>query len=262
VKATQNQEGIRKIMNIGNIRGTEKPAEQAQGFYIEKNALISEAVSRLTVKIHDYKKKHGKKSIVLTGCSTANGTTMLAINLSVALARSGSRTLFIDADMRTQVKHKSRMADWGLRDVICGFYKSEDIVKPTGISRLYFMPSGNHAEDPTLLLCSGEASEFIDRISAEYDFVIIDCPAVTVAPEASALFLNVDGIILVCALNRTTKKQLQSAKNLVEPYADKYYGLAVNSVDERQYRQLFQNQGYYSVKTRRAGKKSGGSPYD
>jgi len=249
-------------MNISNINSTEKPAEQVLGFYIEKNMLINEAVSHLAVKVHAYKSRHGKKSIILTGCSTANGTTMIAINLSVALARSGCKTLFIDADMRTRLKHKSRMADWGLCDVIRGLYKSEDTIKPTGVGNLYFMPSGNYTEDPALLLCSGQASDVISKISAEYDFVIIDCPAVTVVPEASALFLNVDGIILVCALNKTTKKQLQSAKNLIEPYADKYYGLAVNSVDERQYKRLFPNHGYYSVKSRRMEKKIGGKFHD
>lgn len=247
-------------MNDDNIR--EKPPVQILGFYIEKNMLINEAISHLAVKVNAYKSKHGKKSILLTGCGTANGTTMIAINLSVALARSGCKTLFIDADMRTRSKHKSRMANRGLCDAIGGLYENKEIIKLTDVNGLHFMPSGNYLEDPALLLCSKQASDFIKKISNEYDFIIIDCPAVTVVPEASALFMSVDGIILVCALNITTRKQLQNAKNLIKPYADKYYGVAVNSVDERQYKRLFPNHGYYLVKSRRIDKKFRGKNDD
>jgi capsular exopolysaccharide synthesis family protein len=236
-----------------------KSAEEVLGFYIEKNLLIHEAVSHLAVKVHTYKSKYGKKSIVLTGCGTANGTTMISINLSVALARSGYKTLLIDADMRTRSKQMSRMSNIGLCDIIQGLYDgSEDIIKLTNVDGLHFLPSGNYTEDPALLLCSGQSAAFFGSISSEYDFVIIDCPAVTVVPEASALFMSVDGIILVCALNRTTKKQLQSAKNLIEPYSDKYYGLTVNSVAERQYKRLFPNHGYYLAKLKRGERKSRG----
>lgn len=241
---------------------TEKPPVKVLGFYIEKNMLINEAVSHLAVKVNAYKRKYGKKTIVLTGCGTANGTTMIAINLSVALAHSGWKTLLIDADMRTLPIHKSKMANRGLCDAIVGLYKSEDVTKLTDVTDLYFMPSGNYMEDPALLLCSEQACNFIDKLSNEYDFVIIDCPAVTAVPEASALFMIVDGIILVCALNITTKKQLQSAKDLIKPYADKYYGVAVNSVDERQYKRLFPNHGYYLMKSPRTNKKFRGNPHE
>jgi len=239
-----------------------KKNENSLVFYVERNQWINEAVSNLAVKIHAYKNKYGKKSIILTGCGASNGTTMIAIDLAVALVRSGYRTLLVDADMRTRTKHRSRMADIGLCDVIRGLYSVEETIQLTNVDGLQFMPSGNYNDDPALLLCSRQASEFIAKISSEYDFVIIDSPAVTVVPEASALFMSVDGIILVCALNKTTKKQLQNAKDIIEPYADKYYGLAVNSVDERQYRRLFPNHGYYLRKAWRTEIKNRGKRDD
>jgi len=224
-------------------------------FYIEKDRLVNEAVSSLAVKVHAYKSRHGKKSVILTGCAAANGTTMVAINLAVALARSGCSTLLVDADMRTQPEHKIRAADSGLCDVIRGAHALDRAARQTNVGGLHFMPSGSYAGDPALLFCSAQAADFIGRAAGEYDFVIIDSPAVTAAPEASALFMSVDGIILVCALDKATKKQLQGAKDIIEPYADKYYGLAVNSVDERQYKRLFPNHGYYLDKAMRAEKR-------
>jgi len=64
------------------------------------------------------------------------------------------------------------------------------------------------------------------------------------------MFMNTDGIVLVCSLNETTKKQIERARNAVDPYADKYYGMVVNSMMEKQYRKLFIRRSYY----RRRGK--------
>jgi capsular exopolysaccharide synthesis family protein len=222
--------------------------ENLTEFYIEKYQPVREAISSLAVRVMEYKTKYGRKCIVLTGCAASNGTTMVSINLAAALSRSGAKTLLIDADMRTQKKHENRMADLGLHDVILGHVSEDAVIKKTNIDGLYFMPSGDCTPDPALLLCSDAAAALIRRVSSSYDFVLFDSPAVTVVPETAALFMNVDGILLICALDKTTKKQLKSAKTLIEPYSDKYYGLAVNSVDEGQYRRLFPNHNYYPTK--------------
>ena len=222
--------------------------DQVVKFYAEKRDMVKEAVSNLALKVYGNKIKYGKKSIVLTGCTPSNGTTMIAINLAVALTEPGHKTLLIDADMRTRIKHGNRAADNGLCEVISGQCSEADAIRLTNFPDLHFMPAGNRAKNPVLSLCNNEAADLISRVSDKYDFVIIDCPAVTVVPDASALFINVDGILLVCTLDVTTKKQLRSAKSLIEPYAEKYYGLIVNSVDSREYRRLFPNYDYYLEK--------------
>ena len=218
------------------------------GFFPENNPLICEAISNLAVKIHEYKHKYGKNSIILTGCGASDGATVISINLAIALACAGYKTLLIDADMRTSLKHRNRMAGKGFYDLICGNLVANEVICQTNIAGFYFLPSSKGPIDPALLFCSGQVSGVLAQISGQYDFVIIDCPSVTVVSDATALFMSVDGIILVCALGRTTKKQLKDAKKAVEPYSDKYYGLVVNSVDIRQYSKLFPHYGYYRKK--------------
>jgi len=217
-------------------------------FYSEENYIARTAISTLAVRIHEYKRKFDKKSIILTGCSASNGTTTIAINLAVYLAQAGFSTLLIDADMRTAVRHESRVGDKGLSDILSGQHGE---VRHTNIDNLYFMPSGTPIKDPALLMSKERSTDFLGWTSTKFDFVIVDCPAVTVVPETLSMFAYVDGILLICSLEKTTKKQLQAAKRMLEPYADKYYGLVTNSVDERQYRQLFPNRNYYAKKEKR-----------
>ncbi|MCL2426021.1 MAG: CpsD/CapB family tyrosine-protein kinase [Oscillospiraceae bacterium] len=225
-----------------------KSENQIVNFYSEENPATRRVISTLAVQIHEYKKKYDKTSILLTGCSASNGTTMIAINLAVYLAQAGMTTLLVDADMRTAVKHDNRIVDRGLSDVLSGQYGE---IRHTNIENMYFMPSGRPLKDPALLMCKDSSAEFFKRTAEKFDFVIIDCPAVTIVPEALTMFSSVDGVLLICSLEKTTKKQLQAAKNVIEPYAKKYYGLVVNSVDAQQYRSLFPNSDYYEKKKKR-----------
>jgi len=203
-------------------------------FYTEGNSLLLDAVSELAVKVNTYKKKHDKKSVLFTGCGGAVGTTMIAVNLAVAFSRSGSRTLLIDADLR-----KGSALDNGLRDFFRGKTELGGVIRQSNLLNLDFAPSGARIESPALMLCSDRMSEFLKQANNKYEYIIVNSPPVTVFPDAAALFTDVDGIVLVCSLNETTKKQIERAREAVSPYADKYYGMVVNSMIEKQYRKLY-----------------------
>jgi len=203
-------------------------------FYTEGNSLLLDAISELAVKIHSYKKKHDKKSVLFTGCGSAVGTTTVAINLAVAFSRSGSRTLLIDADLR-----KGSALDNGLRDYFRGKTGLGGVIRQSNLLNLDFAPSGARIESPAFLLCSDRMAEFMKQAYNDYEYIIVNSPPVTVFPDAAAMFADVDGIALVCSLNETTKKQIERAREAVAPYADKYYGMVVNSMREKQYRKLY-----------------------
>lgn len=209
---------------------------------------MRESVSSLAVKVLSHK-KNGKKTVLITGCGAENGTTMVAINLSVALSSAGCRTLLIDADMRSRVKYGSRMADIGLCDYLSGVSEYDEIVNASNMDGLYVIPSGIYGKDPALLLCSRKTEELIKKTRDFFDVVVIDCPPAAVVSDASVLFPFADGIVLVCALDKTTKRQLITAKTIVAPYRDKYYGLVCNGVDLKTYKHLFPQNNYYRAKS-------------
>jgi len=215
------------------MANSRKPAGSgASEFYIEGNTLIDNAVSSLAVEINAYKKKYGKKTVLLTGCGAANGTTMIAINLAITLSDLG-KTLLVDANLR-----RGSAMKFGLCDFFQKNTDIEKIIRPSNISGLDFAPSGAPVNNPAMYLCSEKMEEFISLANSKYENVIIDCPPVIASPDAAAMFMVVDGIVLVCSLNKTTKKQIKRAKDAVAPYADKYYGMVVNSMGEEQYKKL------------------------
>jgi len=218
----------------------------ADGFYIEKNSLMYDAVSNLAVNIHTLNKKYDNKAVLFSSCGATTGATMIAVNTAIVMSQSGQKTVLIDADLR-----KGSVLDGGLCDYFRGAAGIDRIIRPSDIPGLDFAPSGTRIDSPAMFLCSGKMAEFIEMAKSKYDSVIINSPPVTSSQDAAAMFMNTDGIVLVCSLNETTKKQIERARNAVDPYAEKYYGMVVNSMMEKQYRKLFIRRSYY----RRRGKK-------
>ncbi len=219
-------------------------------FYRNDNRLISEAIDRLVVKVHHHKRETGRKSILLTSCGSANGTTTIAINLAIALSLSGWNTLLVDLDFRkgNMYKHVVRSANKGLSSFISSSEDLSSITCCTNYEKLHFVPSGGMNKSAVPLLCSEKMGFFMRETKKMYDFVIYDCPSITVVPDASVILPAVDGVALVCSLRNTTKKQLSDARYIMDDLGEQYYGLIVNNVDEWQYKNFYPQHDYFDEK--------------
>lgn len=236
-----------------NTRSTGSAYSAAQSdadslqFYSSEIPVINESIDRLVARVHTYRKKYEKKVIMLTGCGSGNGTSMIAINLAIALSAAGWKTLLADVDMQKGARYKriGEKVNKGLSDYLREEASLEEIVRTTNHEKLDYVPSGSATKDAVLRLCSEQMAEFIDKARTGYEYIILDCPSITVVPDASVLLLHVDGVALVAAMNATTKKQLALAKREMEKNPDKYYGIIINCVDKKQYRHFFPQQGYF-----------------
>lgn len=178
------------------------------------------------------------QSFILTGCGPQCGTSSTCISMGIAFVNAKWRTLIIDCDIRKAYYFKklNQQVDIGLEDFLLGdetrdTIDMDDIICPTNIDNLFYISCGQYAENPTRLFCSEKMQKVHEYVKGNYDFVLFDCPSITIVPDAQILFNYVDGIILLSALNVTTKKQVSEAKLKVKPFEEKYYGMIVNKVE-------------------------------
>jgi len=232
--------------------------EELISLYRSDSSLMDDAVGRLIVKLYSYREKHGKSSILLTGCNPGCGTTTTAINLAIALAGAGWNTLLVDVDMRKGMKYKRLTgAGVGLSDYLERRMEIDSIVFRTSKAKLRYVSCGLPETNTVRLLCSERMERFVAETRDAFDFIVFDCPSLSVVPDATVLFPSVDCISLVLALGSTTKKQLAAAKREVSKHPDKYTGLIINRVDKRQYKRLFPQFDYFEeANMRRAHRRS------
>jgi len=237
-------------MSTSSISNKEKRQLQ---LYCNSSQVMNDAIDRIVVEIHNKQRKQGEAhKILLTGCGPQCGNTSICIGLGISFATSKWKTLIVDCDLRKKQDFKklNENTEKGLSD----FLKSEqseekfefnEIIYPTNVENLYYIPCGKYAASPARLFCSNVMQNLLTYVNENFDYVIFDFPSIAVAPDAQILFGEVDGIILVSALEGVTKKQIREAKRKVIPYAEKYYGMIINKIEMNLYRNYVQRYDYY-----------------
>src|SRR5690606_32187701 len=84
------------------------------------------------------------KLLLMTSPGPSEGKTLTSVNMGIALAQSGLRTLIIDTDMRRPRVHKAlgRDNDIGLSDIMTGELPLEQAIQPTGIDKFDILACG------------------------------------------------------------------------------------------------------------------------
>lgn len=108
------------------------------------------------------------------------------------LAASGKRVLLMDIDLRkghiNQYVGLSR--DNGMAELLAGERTLEQVVHRNILPNLDFIPTGVLPSAPHLLLMHGNLKQLMERVSAEYDLVLLDTPIFYVAGEVDLLPLT------------------------------------------------------------------------
>jgi len=219
-------------------------------FYRMDSEYMNDSIDRIVVEVHTKKNLYNKKVILLSGCGSMTGVTSISINLAIALSLAGWKTLLIDSDLRKSNKYKrlGTKATIGLSEYLSRQASKEEIIHQTNHEFLDYISCGNSETSAVRLLCSAEMNDLMHTVQDEYDYIIIDSPSINIVSDSSILFPVVDGIVLVAALNITTKRQLDDARRAVSRYKDKYYGLIINQVDMKQYKMYMKDYDYFRKK--------------
>lgn len=176
-------------------------------------------------------------SIAITSASAADGKTLTAINVAIALARDVNTWVFlVDLDLqRPQVgAYLGLRFDKGLSDYLAGTAQFEDIVYEPGVERLAVIPNGRPLEQSSELLGSPRMFDLCRSLAAEVPrrIVIFDMPPVLLSDDVLRFLPNVDGLLFVVSEGRTPRASLTHAREVLPE--DKLLGIVLNRSAERE----------------------------
>lgn len=175
------------------------------------------------------------KTLVVTSPEAADGKTTTAVNLSVAFAQQGLRVLLVDCDLRRPglATALGVPSGPGVTDLLLGEAELPDGIYETRVSRLDVLPCGTSRTDAAELLGSPQMRALIDRLSGDYDLVVMDTPPVLAASDAVVLAARADGVLLVLRAGETDRGAAQYALQQLTGVRARVVGGVLNDPDAK-----------------------------
>ena len=182
------------------------------------------------------------KVILVTSSIPLEGKSTIVSNLGVTMAINGAKTLIIDADLRRGRLDKTFGVDGkrGLTNLILGQVDFNEVVSPTQVENLYFLPSGPFPPNPAELLGSDKTKEIITTLSMKYDRILLDSPPVAPVTDPIVLSKIVDGVIIVAKVGKVSKDSVLHTVEKLRSVNANITGVVLNDLEIRK-----KGYGYY-----------------
>lgn len=178
----------------------------------DQDGAEAEAAQKLQSSLRFVVAGESIRSILVTSADQGDGKTTTAANVSVAMARTGLRTLLIDADLRRPRLHKvfEIAQSPGLTSVVLDGDALDEAAHTaaTITDSLVVMPAGELPPHPASFIGTPRFSRAIEGLQAEADLTVIDAAPMLPVADTHALVPTVGGVVLVVRHGETTKDQL------------------------------------------------------
>jgi protein-tyrosine kinase len=155
----------------------------------------------------------GRRILAITSPGRGEGRSWLAANLATVFAQMGERVLLIDADMRFPRQHYlfNINNSVGLSALLTGRAGREIVSRIHPQLRLFVLPAGLRPPNPQELLSRPVFEVVLTSFAEQYDLVILDTPASSVAADAQILAARAGAALVVARRNHTLHAELSAA---------------------------------------------------
>ena len=213
---------IAAIPPVARMIGTERSINQVSNAY---------RVLRSTIK---YSRK-GVRTIAVCSPSPRDGRTSVAIGLAQSLADTNAMVLLIEADMhRPSISRELRFDPvFGLGDLLLGKANLAATINKTSNRNLYVITAVNNINMNSIDVCdlldSDVFTELLKAVESQFDYVIIDTPAIELLPDAAAVAGKVDGCLIVAQYGHTRTDMMKYAIDVFDSLDSEVIGIVTTN---------------------------------
>jgi capsular exopolysaccharide synthesis family protein len=195
----------------------------------------AEAYRILRANVEFNKPNRNANTFTLVSGGPGEGKSTTLNNLAYTCALGGYNVLVVDADIRRPSQHRFFDVDntVGLVDYLRGRADIDELIKPTKLDNLSFLPSGELPDESVGILNSQRMVDLIARVKQTYDLVFFDSPPILGVSDGSVLASECDVTIMVIQHRRFPRTMLQRVKQAVAQAGGTLIGVVLNNVDTR-----------------------------
>ncbi len=230
-------QGKNDLLNITDIPflGVIAHGTKSDKLAVKNNprSAIAESFRSIRINLQYLLSNADFKVIGVTSSISGEGKTYTSVNLSSELAMSGKRTVLIESDMRkpTFGKYFNTHNAAGLSSYLKQGLPLEEVIQKTEIENLDIISCGPIPESAVQLLELPKMHELIQKLRAQYDYIVIDTPPIGYVSEYFILMKHMDTNLYVVKHKYTSKDMLAQINELYAAKKVKNIYTIINDVD-------------------------------
>lgn len=249
LKTPDEVESLLRLPSLGlipsiHLNGGSKPLEAglttlsaggngSYGLALQKDTMALEAFRSLRTSIL-LSANPVPKILLVTSSLPSEGKTTTTVNLGATLASLGSKVVIVDCDMRRPSCHRATGVknSPGFVQCLTGRVQlSEAILPVNGVPNLSIIPCGPIPPNPAEVLSSPLTRELLQRLHAEFEYVLVDSPPLLSVADSRILATLTDAVVLVTRAYETPYEIVRRARSLLYGAGARILGVALNDVN-------------------------------
>jgi len=152
-----------------------------------------------------------RPALAVVSPNIGDGKSFVIANLAIAFSQARSRTLLIDADMRSPRLHEVFGIEngAGLSNALSGRSETRIIAPVAALPNLYMIPSGTLPPNPTELIHSPAFEILLHEVTKKFDVVLVDTPAAIHGADAAVIASKAGAAMVVARKGASRVASLQ-----------------------------------------------------
>jgi Mrp family chromosome partitioning ATPase len=219
------------------------PASEPMQFSVD-SAQLSE-LAKVVQRLFLLPGGESNRTVVFTSSDSGDGCSWICARVGELLASqvTGSVCL-VDANLTSPTLHEQFGVSnhHGLSDALRQGGSMRGYVSQLSRRNLALVSCGSESKDFQSMVTSDRMRMRLNELRSEFDYVLIDCPSMSVSEEAISLGSSADGVVLVLKANSTRKERARGAVNDLQNAKVKVLGAILNQrtfpIPERLYNKL------------------------
>jgi tyrosine-protein kinase Etk/Wzc len=201
----------------------------------DDDSQVIEALRALRLRVLHAHGGAGPVVVTVTSPSMGDGKSFISLNLALAFADAGYRTLLIDGDVRRGTQHRDLAVTQvpGLTDVLAGHATIEAATRETAHTGLSFISAGTRLPRAPELLLSPNLRNLIQRLRITADVIIVDSPPLGAGADPLVLGTACGNLLLVLRSGTTDMPLAMSQLDVLDTLPVRTIGAVLNDVRGR-----------------------------
>jgi capsular exopolysaccharide synthesis family protein len=245
IKRPEELEAIYRLPMLGSIPKSVAISRLARGDDAKQKPLSpaeAETFNLIHAHLRCFNVDRELRTVMVTSPALGDGKSTIARHLAEAAARSGSRVLLLDADLRkpTLAQQIGLPQAPGLAAVLIGDVPLAEAI----VSVRLKAPGASHAPDarkldvlavgtllppnPAELLGSRAMDAVLNAARSQYDLVVIDAAPLTAVSDPFPLLRKVDGVIVVGWIGHSRRDAAQQLHRVLAGSGAPLLGVIAN----------------------------------